>query len=72
MSNNFRRGQQVSWKWGRGCGHGTVVEKFSRRVQRTIRGEKIVRKGSDVNPAYLVDSEGGSQVLKLGSELEKA
>ncbi len=71
MSNNFRRGQHVSWKWGQGKGEGVVADKFCRRVQRTIKGEKIIRKGNDDNPAYLVDSDSGSQVLKLGSELEK-
>jgi len=72
MSNGFRKGQAVRWNWGAGTGHGKVVERFVRRVQRTIKGEKIVRKGSEANPAYLVDTDNGSQVLKLGSELDAA
>lgn len=72
MSNGFRKGQAVRWNWGSGTGHGTVAERFVRRVQRTIKGEKIVRKGSEANPAYLVDTDKGAQVLKLGSELSAA
>ena len=72
MSNSYREGQKVSWNWGNGTGHGKVLQKFARKVQRTIKGEKIVRNGTENNPAYLIDSDNGSQVLKRGSELQSA
>ncbi len=71
MSNIYRTGARVRWTWGKGTGEGKVLERFDRRVQRTIKGEKIVRKGSKDNPAYLIDAD-GSRVLKLGSELSAA
>lgn len=72
MSNSYRKGQKVSWNWGNGTGTGEVHEKFERKVQRTIKGEKIVRNGTEKNPAYLIESGNGSRVLKRGSELQSA
>lgn len=69
MANAYRIGAKVIWHWGAGTGHGTVRERFDRRVQRTIKGEQIVRNGTTDNPAYLVATEDGGRVLKLGSEL---
>ena len=66
---DFRKGQRVSWNWGGGTGHGKVLERFDRHVERTIEGAKVSRNGDESNPAYLIDSDNGAQVLKLGSEL---
>lgn len=72
MSNRFRKGQKISWKWGVHSAHGHIVERFERRVQRTIEGARIVRRGSAENPAYLVETDGGKKALKRGSELTAA
>ncbi|HYI35888.1 MAG TPA: DUF2945 domain-containing protein [Thermoleophilaceae bacterium] len=67
----YRKGSNVSWKWGQGSGSGHVKETFTRRVQRTIGGSKIVKNGSEECPAYLIEQDDGSQVLKLHSEIER-
>ena len=69
-SNSFRKGQAVKWHWGSGDAEGKVAERFERRVQRTIKGSRIVRNGSKANPAYLIEQDDGDKVLKLGSELD--
>lgn len=69
MSNSHSKGDKVNWKWGKGTAQGTVEEKFERRVERTIKGSKIVKNGSKENPAYLIVQEDGDKVLKEGSEL---
>ena len=69
MAEHFRTGAAVSWRWGAHSAHGKVAERFERRVQRTIKGEKIVRNGTSRNPAYLIEQQDGGRVLKLGSEL---
>jgi argonaute-like protein implicated in RNA metabolism and viral defense len=69
-SHSFRKGQTVKWHWGSGTAEGKVADKFERRVQRTIKGSKIIRNGSKENPAYLIEQDDGDRVLKLGSELE--
>lgn len=70
MANAYRKGQAVSWSWGKGTAHGKVEERFERRVQRTIEGSKIVKNGTKDNPAYLVEQEDGGRALKRGSELK--
>lgn len=69
MSNSYSAGAHVSWHWGAGVGEGVVRERFDRRVQRTIKGARIVRNGTTANPAYLVETDKGERVLKRGSEL---
>lgn len=53
-----------------GTGEGRVVERFDRRVQRTIEGATVARRGTPENPAYLVETEDGRTALKRGSELQ--
>jgi hypothetical protein len=69
MANAFRKGQKIHWNWGAHIAHGHVVERFERRVQRTIEGSRIVRRGTGDNPAYLVETDEGKRALKRGSEL---
>lgn len=69
MSGHFSKGDKVSWSWGAHIARGEIAERFERRVQRTIKGETIVRNGSKAEPAYLVTQEDGGRALKSGSEL---
>ena len=69
MANTYRSGQKVSWHWGNSSAHGKVTERFDRRVQRTIKGTRVVKVGTKDNPAYLIEQEDGGRVLKRGSEL---
>ena len=72
MSNSYRKGSNVSWSWGSGTGTGKVEERFDRRVQRTLKGTKVVKNGTADNPAYLIAQDDGTKVLKRGSELSSA
>lgn len=72
MSNKFRQGQHVKWNWGSGEGEGKIKERFEREVERTLKGSKIKKNGSEDDPAYLIEQEDGDEVLKLGSELKEA
>ena len=69
MDNSFAVGKTVHWNWGSGKAQGKVQERFDRRVQRTIKGTKVVKNGTRDNPAYLIEQEDGDKVLKRGSEL---
>lgn len=62
-------GSKVSWTWGNGTAHGKLVDRFERRVQRTLKGTKVVKNGSADNPAVLIEQDDGAKVLKLESEL---
>jgi hypothetical protein len=71
MANAYSKGDKVSWHWGSGTAHGKVDDRFERRVQRTIKGTKVVKNGTKDNPAYLIVQSDGDKVLKRGSELSK-
>ncbi|MDT0574908.1 DUF2945 domain-containing protein [Croceicoccus sp. F390] len=69
-TKKFGKNQHVKWNWGSGTAKGQVQERFERDVERTIKGTKVKKHGSEDNPAYLIKQEDGDEVLKLGSELE--
>lgn len=69
MTKSFRKGTRVKWNWGQGVGRGRIAERFEDHVERTIEGALIRRNGSPANPAFLVRTDKGDEVLKLASEL---
>ena len=69
---SIRTGTTVTWSWGNGTAEGTVAEVHHDKVTRTLGGSEITRKGSDDNPALLIEQADGTQVLKLRSEVERA
>lgn len=71
-AQHFSVGDHVHWAWGRGEGRGRIAARFEHRVERIIKGSRIVRNGSAANPAYLIEMIDGREVLKLGSELSDA
>ena len=69
---SIREGSTVTWQWSGSSASGTVVEVHRSRVTRSLGGSDITRNGSDDDPAYVVQQEDGSRVLKLRSEVEHA
>ncbi len=67
---DYSKGDTVAWNWGGGTGTGTIKERFTSDVERTIKGSKVSRKASSDEPAYLIEQEDGDRVLKSGSELK--
>lgn len=72
MSDAYDTGTDVEWDWGNGTAQGTVTEVYTERVEKTIDGSEITRNADDDNPAYLIEQDDGSEVLKSHSELRKA
>ncbi|MEM7508438.1 MAG: DUF2945 domain-containing protein [Pseudomonadota bacterium] len=68
----FDNGDQVKWKWGNGWGEGEVVEVFTNRVSRQIKGAEVVRDATPEEPALLIEQTDGDRVLKSCTEVEKA
>lgn len=71
MSHDINIGDRVSWDWGSGRGAGEVVERYTSKVTKTIKGTDVVRDASEDEPAYLVEQDDGDQVLKSAGELSK-
>lgn len=67
----IRTGTTVTWKWGSSRAEGTVSEVHHEEVTRTTKGSTVTRKGSDDNPAYVIEQDDGTVVLKLSSEVER-
>jgi hypothetical protein len=67
----YRKGEWVEWNWGAGTGTGKVSDTFTEKVTRTIEGSEITRNADSDNPAYMIEQEDGSRVLKSESELSK-
>ena len=70
MSNSYKEGEKVKWKWGSGHGSGKIQSRFEKSVTRKIDGSEVTRNGSEDDPAYYIVSEDSGNALKLGSELE--
>ena len=68
----IRTGSNVSWKWGSNSASGKVTEVHREKVTRTSKGQSITRDGSQDNPAYVIEQEDGTTVLKLRSELQES
>lgn len=68
----IRTGSKVSWSWGNGTASGKVSEVHHDSVTRTTKGQEITRNGTDDNPAYVIEQEDGTTVLKLRSELDES
>jgi hypothetical protein len=67
----LRKGSKVSWNWGANVAHGKIVERFTQKITRTIKGTEVTREASTKEPAFLIEQEDGDQVLKSGSELKR-
>ena len=63
---------EVEWQWGNGSATGNIREKFTSDVERTIKGSSVKREASDSDPAYLIEQDDGSKVLKSHSEITKS
>jgi DUF2945 family protein len=69
---SIRVGTEVVWSWGSGTARGRVTEIRRDKVTRTTRGEQVTRNGSTEDPAYVIEQDDGTVVLKLRSEVRRA
>ncbi|MEO0836349.1 MAG: DUF2945 domain-containing protein [Cyanobacteria bacterium J06642_3] len=67
----IRTGSAVSWDWVQGTAEGKVQEIYREKVTKQIKGSEVTRNGTQDNPAYLIEQEDGTEVLKLRSELNE-
>ena len=65
----FEKGDKVEWNWGGGTASGSVTEIHTKEVEITTKGTTVKRNGSEENPAYIIEQDDGTKVLKSESEL---
>jgi hypothetical protein len=68
----FKVGARVQWSWMGRKVKGTVQKIYTKPVSKILREFEFKRNGSDENPAYLIRTMAGSDVLKGHTELERA
>jgi hypothetical protein len=68
MAYDIHIGDDVEWNWASGTGTGTVKERFTEKVTKTIARASITRNASETEPAYLIEEDGREQV-QAASEL---
>lgn len=67
----MKKGDKVTWTWGKGTAEGEIVKKHTEPVKKTIKGAKVKRNADKAEPAYEIKQEDGDRVLKSESELKK-
>lgn len=67
----YQNGDTVKWTWGSGTATGTVRERHTSSITRTLKGSEITRNGTDEDAALVIEQDDGDRVLKLESEVEK-
>ncbi len=68
----IKTGSTVKWSWGNGTAEGKVTEVHHEKITKTIKGSEVTRNGTDDDPAYVIEQEDGTTVLKSQSEVERA
>ena len=63
----YQTGTKVEWDWGNGTGTGKIVKKYTQKITLKLQGSEVTRKASDDEPAYKIEQDDGSEVLKSGS-----
>ena len=63
---------EVEWKWRSGSATGKIRKKYTDHIVKTLQGSEVKRDASDNDPAYLIEQNDGSKVLKSHSEISKA
>ncbi len=67
----MKKGDKVHWNWGKSQAEGKIKEKSEKTLTKKIKGTKVKRKATKDEPAYIIEQEGGNEVLKSESELTK-
>ena len=67
----IRKGTSVKWSWGNGTAEGIVQETYTSKITKTIKGNKVTRKGKKGNKALYIEQNDGDLVLKNETEVER-
>lgn len=65
-----KKGDEVTWKYGKGEAEGTVAEVHTDDIERKTQGSTTKRKGSAEEPALVIKQK-GKTVVKSASEVSK-
>ena len=67
---DISKGDDVTYKWGKGTVEGEVTKVHTDDVEKTIKGNTVKREASDSKPAVEIETTKGAKVLKSTSEVK--
>lgn len=67
----IRKGTNVKWSWGNGTAEGKVVETYTSKITKTIKGTEVTRNGNEDDKALFIKQDDGTYVLKSESEVDR-
>ncbi|NNC70922.1 MAG: DUF2945 domain-containing protein [Flavobacteriaceae bacterium] len=67
----IRKGTQVEWNWGNGTARGKVIETYTKKVTKEIKGNTVTRYGESGNKALYIEQQDGDKVLKSENEVKR-
>lgn len=70
--NSLSPGARVAWVWDGRMVEGVIRKVFTHRLERTMNGSTVTRPCNKRNPAYLIEQDGGSELLLNHNELSLA
>jgi hypothetical protein len=67
----IRKGTKVQWKWGNGTAEGEVVETYTSKITKKIKGNSVTRIGEETDKALYIKQDDGDYVLKSESAVKR-
>lgn len=67
----MKKGDKVHWNWGKSQAEGTIKQKSEKTITKKIKGTEVKRNASKEEPAYIIEQQNGTEVIKSESELEE-
>ncbi|MEO6348077.1 MAG: DUF2945 domain-containing protein [Aquaticitalea sp.] len=67
----IKKGTNVTWNWGSGTAKGKVVETYTEKTTKIIKGTKVTRNGEKSDKVLYIKQEDGDHVLKSESEVSR-
>lgn len=65
----MKKGDKVHWNWGKSQAEGTIKEKSEKPITKKLKGTEVKRNASKEEPAYIIEQQNGTEVIKSESEL---
>lgn len=72
QKNFLAPGVRVAWIWDGRTVEGVIRKVFTHRLERTMNGSTVTRAADKRNPAYLIEQDGGLNILINHSQLQLA
>ena len=66
----MKKGDKVHWNWGKSQAEGPIKQKSEKTITKKIKGKEVKRNASKEEPAYVIEQQNGTEVVKSESELK--